>query len=177
MPAKESQRSTPRVPKHRAEPPASHASGSPHPPLARVDGHRPVSPREDRSIRPAFQPTCGSNLVRADDWHLLNRPAIRQNRRRTRCRARAWAVVRTQVEGRVGVVATRRRVRQDINRHSLDSRSVGCDFPSRRGPLQGNSIAAAPLTAKNGEALGFAKPNLVVLPASRRTSGVVVHRI
>jgi hypothetical protein len=24
-------------------------------------------------MRPAFQPTCGSNLVRADDWHLLNK--------------------------------------------------------------------------------------------------------
>ncbi len=33
------------------------------------------------------------------------------------------------------------------NRHSPDSRSAGCDFPSRRGTLQRNSIAADPLTA------------------------------
>ena len=24
-------------------------------------------------MRPAFQPTCGPNLVRADDWHFLNK--------------------------------------------------------------------------------------------------------
>jgi hypothetical protein len=34
-----------------------------------------------------------------------------------------------------------------------------------------------PIDSQNGEALGFAKPKLAALPASRRTSGAVVHRI
>jgi hypothetical protein len=34
-----------------------------------------------------------------------------------------------------------------------------------------------PVDSQNGEALGFAKPNLVALPASRRTFGVAAHRI
>jgi hypothetical protein len=44
-------------------------------------------------------------------------------------------------------------------------------------PAQANSIIADPWAAKNGEVLGFAKPKLAALPSSRRSSGVVVHRI
>ena len=51
-------------------------------------------------------------------------------------------------------------------RFSVSARCAATEFDRNR-----------PVDSQNGEALGFAKPNLVALPASRRTSGAVVHRI
>jgi hypothetical protein len=46
------------------------------------------------------------------------------------------------------------------------------------GEVRCNGIQLQPpVDSQNGEALGFVKPKLAALPASRRTFGVVVHRI
>jgi hypothetical protein len=47
----------------------------------------------------------------------------------------------------------------------------------RLGEVRCNGIRSRrPVDSQNGEALGFAKPNLVALPASRRTFGVAARR-
>jgi hypothetical protein len=51
-------------------------------------------------------------------------------------------------------------------RFSVSARCAATEFDRSR-----------PVDSQNGEALGFAKPNLVTLPASRRTFGVAAHRI